>query len=738
MDLLIQSFSHYPKGTALFIVAALNLLWAFYIVLIQKNYKKSLYKGYLIYSVVSMLWVISNAYFQSVLLTIFGEPTAKFMGLFANVTGFGSVIAFYYITAVLRSPERKVGKYSWAFIFFLIATTIYFNFTPGLTVIDAEIFPDGNFQLIFGDWNGFFFNIATVAILLGFLNFFVALRKQRPGIETIQFFYILFGMTLMYTSLIICTFILPGSFKIFDYVWIPPILSIADVIIVGYGVLIKRFPSLKLAISNLIKAIIALIIGGGAAYITYFIILSIWDYNKIFEAYAVASVMLVSIYTKVYQGLNSPVFHDIFGITNVEYFKKTIKELANSNMIYKNIEELKDHLKSVFVNKLKIEKVEVILLNQKNENKYKKIIDYASEEHHKIIVTKEIEYMENQEKKFTTFRKQLSSLGEIILPLYHPSQAIIGFFVLGKKPFDSIYTKEEIEALESINTQLGVLITSVLYSSELQKAVKEKTREIRKQNQEITKLLNEKTKLLAQQSDFIAVTAHELRTPLTVAILQVYETMKHHGSNKKLREEMEVLKEALNNLKNLTARLFNLLQFEFDKITLSLERVNLSEFIDRVFDDFSHLMGEKKINFKLDKKIRPESFTHLDPIYMRQLTQNLIVNAIKFTPKNGTITLLARENRASFSIGVADSGEGVPKATRKRIFEKFKSNHTMNSPGLGLGLYICSKIVELHHGKIWVEDNSKGRGALFWAKLPKVLTPPKPKKDQEVVTQSYD
>lgn len=93
------------------------------------------------------------------------------MGLFANITGFSQVIAFFYITAVLKNEKETISKISWAFIFFLISVTFYFNLTPGLTVIGAKIFPDGNFQLLLGNGTVSSSTLQLLPYSLGFIIF---------------------------------------------------------------------------------------------------------------------------------------------------------------------------------------------------------------------------------------------------------------------------------------------------------------------------------------------------------------------------------------------------------------------------------------------------------------------------------------------------------------------------------------------------------------------------------------
>lgn len=650
-----------------------------------------------------LIWFIKLAYAASVCINLF-------------------FFRFFYLYPKI---SHKLPKFILSVINFLAPTIIFLSLFTKLIydrpVIENNVYIADIFGGLYLLYTAYFITSLSLTAFLSIYKIF-----ELKGIEQRKMIFASLGAWIFIFMTSLTNIILP-LWNIYIFQFESPLFAIPLSFFAFYSTFQYRFRDIKFTTFQILKKTILLIIVAAVSFGFYFIIQLI-NYINDLTGYILSFIFGFFIYSFFLKFFNLFVHNHLLYSTTIDNFLEIINQFQKTNLAYKDFNELKANLHQIFNKKLGIDKVKIIINDNKNIKKYPNLINFF-QKNKNILVTKEIPFIEEKKQIIFPFHKELKSLGEICMPLYHPSQSLLGFFILGKKPFDRIYTKEEIEALESINIQLSVLITSILYSSELQKAVKVKTKEIREQNIEITKLLNEKTKLLAQQSDFIAVTAHELRTPLTVAILQVYETTKHHKKNKKLQAEMEVLKEALNNLKNLTGRLFNLLQFEFEKISLTLERVNLSEFMDRVYEDFGHLMAEKNITFSMDKKLKPESFSFLDTVYMRQLTQNLIVNAIKFTPYGGTIRLVAKETSNNFSIGVADSGEGVPRKTRKSIFEKFKSNHTMNSPGLGLGLYICTKIVELHHGKIWVGDNPGG-GALFWAQFPKVLKAPEKKEGE--------
>ena len=115
---------------------------------------------------------------------------------------------------------------------------------------------------------------------------------------------------------------------------------------------------------------------------------------------------------------------------------------------------------------------------------------------------------------------------------------------------------------------------------------------------------------------------------------------------------------------------------------------------------------------------------------IEQVLTNLISNAVKFTPAEGTVTVLGEDLGDRIRMAVRDTGIGIPKEEQEKIFQRFyqvDSSATRSYRGAGLGLTICKFIVEYHRGRIWVESE-EGKGSTFYFELPKELP-----KDEDLV-----
>lgn len=731
LEFFSRSFSLYPRGTLLLLVGLINIIWVVHVFFSQKNYRKKFYRAYAFYGFFTLLWVISNAYFQSIFLALLGKGPAIFMALVANMTSSFTGIGFCYMSALLKSPPQKVSRFTWGVLLFFATQNLILNLVPNLTVRDVIIEGNGQFELVFGPGNIVFFVMGILIIFFGFTNLAIAaFKKGRNAIQNLRFYYMLSGMSLMYGSVVIFDIILPALTQNFNFTWIPPTLSVLDILIVGYGVLTRRFHSFLFTVFKTFRVGLSTILAGLSGYAFFLLLRFSFGELGTPSIYIISLIPAIFIFIRLYAFSHSAFFSRMMGITSVENFQKTVSEFQKQNTVYTSIRELEKELQKIFCERLLIDKASLFIIDAQIKKNYPELVKYAHNHPH-ILVSKEILFMEENEKKHFPYSRELFQLGEICLPLYYPTNSLLGFFILGKKQHDKIYTKEEIEAIMKARSHISLNLTGILYSTELKNEVERKTAalqeknkqmqeqnaQIVQQNNEIQHLLKEKTKMLSHQSDFLALMAHELRTPVSIAMLQSDIMIMGAEENSEWKTKAERIKNALKKLTSLLDTLFDVFQFDLNKIKISCEETAVAEFIERVYEDFKPFMKKKRIHFQLVKELRPGLTVSFDPVYIRQLMQNFLVNAIQYTPEEGSITISAYERRKYFTFTVIDNGEGVPNKTKKMIFEKFRTNHASQSPGLGLGLYIAKKIAKLHQGDVWVKDNPGG-GAIFGVDIP--------------------
>jgi len=221
------------------------------------------------------------------------------------------------------------------------------------------------------------------------------------------------------------------------------------------------------------------------------------------------------------------------------------------------------------------------------------------------------------------------------------------------------------------------------------------------------------------KSDFVNIVSHDLRSPLT-AILGYVELIDRVGPvNDQQKEFIHRVQLSVHNITTLINDLLDLGRIEagFDSRN---EVVSVPEIIHYALDSLRNRATEK--SQELIENI-PEDLPQVlgNPVRLRQVVSNLIINAIKYTPEKGNVTVNARSEGGQIILQVTDNGIGIPPADQPYIFDKFyrASNLPTNTPGTGLGLAIVKSIVENHLGRVWV-DSTLGQGTTFTIVLPTI------------------
>lgn len=243
-------------------------------------------------------------------------------------------------------------------------------------------------------------------------------------------------------------------------------------------------------------------------------------------------------------------------------------------------------------------------------------------------------------------------------------------------------------------------------------------RELEQNNAELRQLDTLKT-------DFLHRVSHELRTPLTSLITGHYLLRTYHRSHfpEQVDEILSDVEGSTKRLNGLVSDLLNYAKLESEDFQLHPEDVAVDELITDLASEF-HITCQAK-GVQLDLVREAPLHAWVDREALRQLLSNLLMNALKFTPRHGKITLRVSAEAESLRLEVSDTGIGIATEERERIFERFvqlKTRGGETSGGVGLGLAICASIVERHQGRIWV-DSQPGEGSHFFVELPLAPAP---------------
>lgn len=221
-----------------------------------------------------------------------------------------------------------------------------------------------------------------------------------------------------------------------------------------------------------------------------------------------------------------------------------------------------------------------------------------------------------------------------------------------------------------------------------------------------------------QQKNFMMAVTHELKTPIAVTKLSL-ETLKRH----KLDEDRQnkILGDAINETDRLNALCNNILlssQLESGGYTLTKQEFDLSALVAKAVADFQRRYPQRNI----EKHSADMVLVQGEEFLIGLVLNNLLENAVKYNAAEVPIVVNLNENENSCVLSVADLGKGIPDAEKSKIFEKFyrlEDESTRRTKGTGLGLYLSSKIVEDHKGRLLLENNHP-TGSVFKVILPKI------------------
>lgn len=218
-------------------------------------------------------------------------------------------------------------------------------------------------------------------------------------------------------------------------------------------------------------------------------------------------------------------------------------------------------------------------------------------------------------------------------------------------------------------------------------------------------------RLQHQQENFMMAITHELKTPIAIAKLNLETLLKYALPEEKKLKMLQATLQETNRLNTLVSNILVSSQLEGGRYRISKEELDLSDLVKTAVNDFRNRFPDR--NWQTE--IEPEIDINGDSLLLQILVNNLIENAIKYSPKEGLITCKLFQKNRTIQFQVVDEGPGIPDEEKKRVFEKFYrigNETTRTTKGTGLGLYLCKKIVEDHHGHIRVTDNLN-RGSNF-------------------------
>jgi two-component system, OmpR family, sensor histidine kinase CiaH len=227
----------------------------------------------------------------------------------------------------------------------------------------------------------------------------------------------------------------------------------------------------------------------------------------------------------------------------------------------------------------------------------------------------------------------------------------------------------------------------------------------------IYRAVRRELKITQQQQNFMMAVTHELKTPIAVTKLNLETLQKHKLDESKQQKLVQATLQEANRLSALANNILISAQLEDEGYKMSREELDLSLLLTSSLQEFHRRFPERKTTTSIEEDVDISG----DPLLLEILVNNLLENAVKYSPKEGVIHCSLFKKGKSVILEVADEGPGVPEDEKKKIFERFYragNEAVRKTKGTGLGLYLCKKIALDHKADISVTNNTP-TGSIF-------------------------
>ncbi|NTU55588.1 MAG: GAF domain-containing sensor histidine kinase, partial [Anaerolineales bacterium] len=322
------------------------------------------------------------------------------------------------------------------------------------------------------------------------------------------------------------------------------------------------------------------------------------------------------------------------------------------------------------------------------------------------------------------------------IPLYAKNK-VIGLLTMSRAEPDS-FNRDEILLADTFAVHASIALDNARLYDNLNRFNQLLERMVEERVAELNRVVTRLEKLDRNKSDFIQVAAHELRTPLTIikGYMGMLKAAPPIKENQTLTLAMDGVLQGTDRLHQVVNSMLDVARLESQVLSPHLETVALGPILRLIQKDYAEDIKARQLTLELDPGINDFPPIRADSELLQKALDNVVVNAIKFTPDGGSIRISAStvngERGDMCEIRVRDSGIGINDADKEMIFEKLyqvgkvelhSSGKTkFKGGGPGLGLAIAAGIVKAHQGRIWCEspgyDEEKLPGSTFIIQIP--------------------
>ncbi len=279
----------------------------------------------------------------------------------------------------------------------------------------------------------------------------------------------------------------------------------------------------------------------------------------------------------------------------------------------------------------------------------------------------------------------------IIVPLSGTSGEALGTLTFGSTRTDRFYHPGDV----SLARELGRSAALALENARLHRSAEQ---------------------AIAARDEVLGIVSHDLRNPLNRVRLGAEMLLDADGLPAGAERTLGIIVRAADEMNRLIGDLLDITRIEAGRLSIDVAPVSLGELLERIEESHMAAARERDVTWTVERP-RDDLTFRADEGRLLQALGNLIGNAIKFTPRGGTVRVATARTGDTLRIGVVDTGPGMDVAQLAHVFDRFWQARPGDRRGAGMGLAIARGIVDAHDGRLWLES-APGRGTEAWLELP--------------------
>src|SRR5258708_1833480 len=645
-------------------------------IIVYRNNPKS--KTNIIFSILAWdtsIWMVVNHFALGATNSVMISLWLSRFSIFFAVP---QIVAVFLLSHTL--PRENISINRKILISILIASLVMMLINISPFAFTGVAINNGSLQPIPGIGMGIF-ALFAISLSINALYTFIKRYKASTGIEKRQLYFIIMGISIMF-SFIILTILLPVAiFKSTFFVPFSSLYVLVFLFLTAYSIVRHHFFDIRILVARTVFYTITIFIVVSGYVLLLFTLAAIIPELQVStkQIIAFSTISIVIFFTsgtiqKIIQEVTNNIFFQ--GRYDPEILLSSLTHIMAEEL---DIKRLSQRLLSTLNGQMRLIASSFIVIDkdkkqvQIEEDKGVKHFNLTDIELEKLMLSKDIlifeELVESDEKRI------LREHNISIFIILKTKESKIGFLILGPKASGEIYSGGDINVIEIFGSQAAIALQNSLayleikeFNRTLEKKVDERTEELEQsQKRELSKA----KELLKLKDEFVFIATHDLKTPVTAidGYISLIESEKPKFSAN-IKENFGEVKAASGRLKQLVNDLLQVARGESGTIKIDVTSIDLNKIINKVVSEVKPLAQEKKVklmtNFdKSTKQIMGDEFK------LPEIIENLLSNAIKFNHPDGSVTITTKKLGSMLETSVSDTGFGIPKDEQTKVFEKF-------------------------------------------------------------------